>query len=152
MQSSIGIKGKVKLTFENIQTGEVEVLEYDNLFVTAGKVSIAKRMSGVDTNSMGQVTYMAVGTTNTAANIADTTLVTEIFRKQISTRSYSTTSAAFRTFFNTDEANGVLTEVGLFGDDASSTADSGTLYARRVISRTKTSSETLTIDWTLTVT
>ena len=50
-------------------------------------------------------------------------------------------------FFNTSEANAALKEIGLFGDDATVTADTGTLFARAAIDKTKTSSETLTIDW-----
>jgi hypothetical protein len=146
------MKNNVKLVFENVETGEKEILELHNTECTVGKNSLASRMVGAE---KGQVTYFAVGTGAStggdAPDVSDTELNTELERKQISVRSATGNTANFRVFFNTSEANGVLTEIGLFGDDASITADSGTLFARAVIDKTKTSAETLTIDWSLDV-
>jgi len=99
----------------------------------------------------GQVTYIAVGTGTDAPNATDTDLQTELARKQISVRSALGDTASFRIFFNTSEANGTLKEIGLFGDDATVTADSGVLFARAAIDKEKTTSETLTIDWDLSI-
>jgi hypothetical protein len=146
------MKNNVKLVFENVETGKKEVTTLHNTECTAGKNSLALRMVGAE---KGQVTYFAVGTGDTsggnAPDASDTALNDELTRKQISVRSATGNTANFRVFFNTSEANGTLTEIGLFGDDASVTADSGTLFARASISKTKTSAETLTIDWSLDV-
>jgi hypothetical protein len=146
------IKGNVKLLKRNVLTDEVEIKTLHNVSCTAGAESLAARMVGAE---KGQVTYFALGTgASTGGDApaeADTTLDTELTRKQISVRTSSTDTASFRIFFNTSEGNGSLTEVGLFGDDATSTTDSGTLFARAAISTTKTDSETLTIDWDLSV-
>jgi len=153
LQSGLNITGKVTLTFEDVKTHKVRQYTYKNLFVTAGKVAVAARLSGVDSpaSTKGVITYCAVGTDATAPDAADTDLGTELARKQIAVRDYSSNIASFRTFFNTSEANGALKEAGLFGDDATSAADSGTLYCHTAIDKTKTSAETLTIDWDLTV-
>lgn len=146
------MKNNVKLTFKNTETGKKEIISLHNVECTAGKNSLASRMVGAE---KGQVTYFAVGTGDTSAGNApdasDVALNDELMRKQISVRSSTGNTANFRVFFNTSEANDTLTEIGLFGDDASITADSGTLFARASISKTKTSAETLTIDWSLDV-
>lgn len=147
-----GIKGKVKLTWKDAKSGKILVIEeFENIFCTVGKNSIAQRLSGNTTGNIGIINYCAVGTNGTAANIADIKLGTELFRKLVSVRTVTGNAVEFRTFFTESEANGTLLEVGLFGDNATITADSGVLYSHRVISRTKTNLETLTVDWTLTI-
>jgi len=130
--------------FENTKTKEVEIITLHNIACTVGKNSLANRLIGA---TKGEITYFAVGTGTDAPAVGDTTLGTEIYRKQISVRSVSGAIATFRIFFNTSEANDTLKEIGLFGDDATVTADTGTLFARAAVDKTKTSSETLTIDW-----
>jgi len=142
----------VKIIIENVATKEVEIFETHNVGCSAGMYSLASRMAGAE---KGSVTYFAVGTgANTGDDIpsaSDTALVTELTRKQISVRSSSGDTASFRIFFGTSEANGILTEIGLFGDDATVVVDTGTLFARAVIDKTKTDAETLTIDWALSI-
>lgn len=150
MNSQINYIYNVTATFRDAVTGKItKQIKAHNLAVDAGLISLAARLSGVDTpaNKKGTITYCALGTGETAPAASDTDLVTEIFRKQVSVRSSTLKVARFRTFFNTDEANGSLKELGLFGDDATVTADSGTLFCRLLINKTKTSSETLTLDW-----
>lgn len=148
-QDTLTIKGHVKFKFRNVLTGKVEIIEVDNLVTTAGKVAIIQNLRGV--SSRGQITYCAVGTDATAPDVADTVLGTELARKLISVRSNTSNVATFQTFFNTSEANGTLAEAGLFGDAATASADTGTLFCHTAISKTKTSAETLTITWTTTI-
>jgi hypothetical protein len=138
------LMSNVKMFFENTKTKEVEIITLHNIACTVGKNSLANRLIGA---TKGEITYFAVGTGTDAPAAGDTTLGTEIYRKQISVRSVSGAIATFRIFFNTSEANDTLKEIGLFGDDATVTADTGTLFARAAVDKTKTSSETLTIDW-----
>lgn len=142
-------EGHILIVLKNVRTG-VEIREYvKNMFVTAGKNSVADALRG--TASKGEITYCAVGTGTTAPALTDTTLQTELARKAISVRSVNGNSAVFETFYTTSEANGSLREAGLFGDAASATADSGTLFCRAAINRTKTSSDTLSIAWAVTI-
>lgn len=143
-----GIIGSVKLTFRNVKTGEEEVIHILNVFCHAGKSGIARRLVSEESN-YGRVTYCAVGTGTATPASSDIKLQTELFRKTISVGSYSSNVATFTTYYATGEANGVLREVGLFGDTATATTDSGTLYAHTSINKTKTSADTLTIEWSL---
>lgn len=150
---NIKISGKLVLIFKNTITGNIRKYIYKNMFVTYGKNAIAQRLSGQ--SDVGNITYCAVGTGTTAPALGDTALETEIARKLVSTSSYSGNVASFTTFFTTAEGNGSLREAGLFGNGvgrtASGTPGSGQLYCRSNINRTKTSGDTLTIVWELTI-
>lgn len=144
--------GSLQLILRNAATGRIKSVDtVPNMVVTAGKSAIADALQGTTENNKGIITYCAVGTGSTAPVEADTTLETELFRKLISVRSVTANAALFETFYTTSEANGTLAEAGLFGDDASASADSGTLFARVLISRTKSANDTLTLRWTLTI-
>lgn len=145
-------KGAVALILRDAKTGKIKSVDFiKNTFVTTGKNAIAAALMGTTSNNKGIITYCAVGTNTTAPTLADTQLGTEIFRKLVSVRSVSGKVANFQTFFTTAEANGTLREAGLFGDDASSTPDSGTLFSKLAINRVKSSSDTLTLSWDITI-
>jgi hypothetical protein len=153
-KSQLKIACNVTGIFRDAKTGEIlDTFKGKNLVVNTGLYSIAARLSGLDTplNKKGTITFCAAGTDGTAVDPTDTVLGTEIQRKQVSVRDYISGTASFTTFFNTSEANGTLLELGLFGDDATSTADSGTMFCRLVINKTKTDSETLTLVWEVSV-
>ncbi len=142
------IKGKVTLIFRNEKTGEIKKYVYRNMFVVYGHNAIAQRLAG---ESVGEITYCAVGTGTTAPAMSDTTLQTELARKLISVRSYSDNIFTGTTYYTTSEAVGTLKEAGLFGNGvgrtASATPGSGQLYARVAINRTKSANDSLTIQW-----
>lgn len=143
--------GKVLTILQDIHTGHVYKQMTNNMVVTTGKNALADRLIGTTTNNRGIITYCALGTGSTAPTEDDTTLETELFRKLISVRSVVGNVATFQTFYTATEVVGTLTEAGLFGDSATSTADSGTLFCRTLINRVKTSSDTLTLLWTVTI-
>lgn len=141
-----GIVGHVIVEIHDAKTGRLKwKKEYHNLFVDAGKASIAEALRGNVDNSKGQITYCAVGSGTNAPAAGDIKLQNEVYRKAVSVRSAAVRTATFKTFFNQNEANGTLRELGLFGDLATNTRDSGTLFARLNINRTKSSTDTLTI-------
>lgn len=147
--SRVVMKTNVHLVARDIAGNVTYEHRAHNLAVTAGLVSIAERLAGVDVpaNTKGTITYLAVGTGTNAAAAGDTTLQTEVFRKLVSARTYTGAVAKYRIFINTTEANVTIKEIGLFGDAATGTADTGTLYARLIVDKEKTSAETLTVDW-----
>lgn len=138
-------QGRVRLLWGDKDGNLKEVQDLHNLITLAGRVSWAKAFRGETSNNQGIATYHALGTDDTAPDINDTTLGAELFRKLISVRDNDGITAQFQTFFTTAEANGTLKELGLFGDDATGTADSGTLFAKLAIDRVKTSNDTLTV-------
>ena len=145
-------KGACALILRDGATGKIKSVDFlENMFVTAGKNSLADGMRGTESNNKGIITYCAVGTSVVAPALGDIKLTTEIFRKLVSVRSVSGKVATFQTFFTTAEANGSLREAGLFGDDASGTVDSGTLFAKLAINRVKSASDTLTMSWDITI-
>lgn len=152
LSENITPTGQVTVTLFDAKTGRVKAVDhYKNMVVTTGKNSIADGLKGTETNNKGIITYCAMGTGGTAPTEANTSLQTELGRKLISVRSVSGNVATFETFFTTSEVNGTLLEAGLFGDDASATANSGTLFCRVIISRTKSSNDTLSLSWTVTI-
>lgn len=144
-------KGKVMTILRNIHTGKEDVQMVDNMVVTVAKNAIADRLIGTTSNNRGIITYCALGTGIVAPVAGNTAMGTELFRKLISVREVSGNVATFSTFFTATEVTGSLTEAGLFGDDASALAGSGTLFARTLISRTKTVNDTLTLVWAVTI-
>jgi len=143
--------GKILITLRNVKTGHIVEQLVPNMFVTAGKVSVTAHIRGDTSNNKGIITYCALGTSTVAPALADTQLAAEIFRKLVSVRSNTSNVATFQTFYTTSEGNGTLREAGLFGDDASGTVNTGTLYCRSSINRVKTSAETLTLSWAVTI-
>lgn len=138
-------KGYITLLFGDKYGNFIGREDLRNLITTAAKESWAAAHIGETANNQGIATYHAVGTGITAPALGDTTLQTEIFRKLISVRSKSNNQSIFQTFFTTSEANGTLRELGLFGDAASGVVNTGTLFARAAINRTKSSNDTLTV-------
>lgn len=129
---------------------DIKVVE--NLVTSAGKASAAGLLTGDVTNYFD---YIAVGTGTTGADVADTTLETEIadsgLTRAASTNSRVTTdvtndTAQFVKAFSVSGTKAV-TESGVF--DASS---SGTLLARQTFSAINVvSGDTLTITWKIDV-
>lgn len=147
------ITGQLKVIIRDAKTGNIKSVDIiNNMFVTAGKNAVAQRMAG---NAVGNITYCALGTSATAPALADTKLGAELARKLISVRSYLANVFTAQTFFTTSEGNGALKEAGLFGDGvgqtASASVDSGQIFCHTNINRTKTSNDTLTLEWTITI-
>lgn len=141
--------GAIQLVLHDAKTKKIkEVTYFKNMFVTAGKNSLAR--SFMD-STKGMITYHGNGTSTQAPALGDTSLIAELFRKLISVRSYASNVFTAQTFFTTSESNGTIREMGLFGDSASSTANSGTLFCRAAVNRTKSSSDTLTASWSVTI-
>lgn len=149
----VGIRGRVIVTLRDARSGRIISQDvHENLIVTTGKVAVAARFAG-DTSkaNRNEITFGAVGTGTNSPALSDTTLQTEFFRKVLATRSFLSNVATLRLFLSTSEGNTTLKEFGLFGEDASATPDSGTLFNRVKIDRTKTSSNTLTIESRITI-
>jgi len=146
------ITGEVTLIMTDVNTGEIEVTKYKNIIPLVGRVAITRLLlsEGLKENE-GKITYGAVGTGNTSAASGDTTLETELFRKTIASTKRVSNTIYIRTFLTTSEGNGELKEFGLFGEDASATTDSGTLFERVIIDKTKTTAKTLLIESVITI-
>ena len=153
IKDGVKMKGRIELVFRDGKTGRVKKrVVIDNLIVDAGKSAIAARLAGdTGVSNRGEITFAAVGTNGTAPSGSDTTLGTELFRKLLTLRSFVNNIATLQIFFSTSEANGTLLEFGLFGEDATTTPGSGTMFNHVNINEVKTAFDTLTITATITV-
>ena len=141
-----------------IATGELKIVvtapdgtvkheqEVKNLVVTAGLGFIASRMAGTAANVMS---HMAIGTNNTAALAANTTLGTESARVALTSTTVTAAAVAYVANFpaGTPATLTGIQEAGIF--NASS---AGTMLCRTVFAIVnKDVGDTMSITWTVTM-
>lgn len=105
-----------------------------------------------NTSGLTGIQYFAVGTGAGTPSANDTQLFAEYYRQAISSYTVSGNQLLLTTTFTSAVANTTYTECGIFGNGATSTANSGTLFAHAPYSLTKTSSESLTNLYTISLT
>lgn len=132
------------------KNGEV-VREIPNVVVNAGKGYVADRMK----NSTTVMNAMAVGTSDASSSDATKTALVGTELGRVSSSNFTTTvSTSARTVtyqgtFGTGTGTGSIKEAGIFN---STTASSGTMLCRTTFPVvTKGASDTLTIDWVITI-
>lgn len=128
----------------------VRRIVYENLVPTVGRTMIANNLTNVTPTYNPLINKFAVGTGATAPDNADTTLETETYRNNVASRTNAANIAFITGFINATEDDGTYAEAGLFADGTGS-PDTGALISRVAISITKSNTETLTIDWDLTI-
>lgn len=146
LRESVRVGVNVRVWRHDLRTHQTELVDVGHNIVTdAGLNVIRDRLHG-DT-AVNPLSYLAVGTSNTAAAAGDTDLVAEVFRDIFTQTSVSASTLVIRYYLGPNDANGsTLREAGLFN------ASSGpTLYARRVLSSAivKTVDVAATFEWTL---
>jgi len=151
MKDFITISGKVRAILRDEKTKEVKFDSgwQKNLIPTVALTAILRRLGneGTKTNE-GMITYGAVGSGNVTPTIADTIMENEIGRKAISVTTVSGTTLTIEVFFTTTEGNGDITQWALFGEDATASADTGTMFEHISfdVPFTKVNTETLTVE------
>lgn len=96
-----------------------------------------------------QLTHIATGDGTASALKADTALGNEIFRKAISSKSFTATKAIFKLSLATSESAFVIKEIGAFAE-ATGTPGSGVLLSRCNVNIDKNASTQLLITYTIT--
>jgi len=148
------MKGVWKLTFTNIHTGKKRVYEFSNLIPTVGRNNVAKALAG-DLSSIAEaeINFTSLGTDGTAPANGDTKLGVETFRKAVASTTSSGNQLFVTAFYTAPEVSGTFSEAGLH-INGTGAADSGILFSRVVFSPSivKSVSETLTVDYTVTLT
>lgn len=104
--------GRLTISILDGKTGQLkDQLVAKNLWVTDGFAYLASLIQGTT-----PPTHVALGTSNTAPTLADSALVTEVYRDTITQRIKITDGLRVRLFVPTTAANGnTLTEAGIFG-------------------------------------
>lgn len=140
--------GNVKVTVRNLIGEVVEESEGHNGIVDTGKNFVRDALRGVLTSNVSQIKYVALGSSSTAFNAAQTTLVSEQFRKAVTQQTAPSTGKVTTIgYISPSEANSfTINELGWFaGSAASATPNSGVMLARFLYTRTKVNTESLQI-------
>jgi len=150
-EETICLKGHYKFTIRDAITNEIlRVYNYSNIIPTVGRAMLANNLTDATPTDDPRINYVALGTgTNAPAN-ADTALQTETYRNTVASQTNSNNIAYCTGFFSATETSGTFRECGLFANGTGA-ADSGVLFSRVAINVTKGVTETLTIDWTITI-
>ncbi len=153
--SEVKMKGVWKFTIRDAATGKIKrVHTFENLIPTSGRNNVAKALAGdLAAISEAEINFTSLGTDATAPTNGDTTLGTETFRKAVASTTSSSNQLFVTAFYTAPEVSGTFSEAGLH-IDATGAVDSGILFSRVVFSPavTKSLSETLTVDYTVTIT
>jgi hypothetical protein len=136
-------------------TGAVEIKLFDkdgnvkdqrnikNLVVTVGKEFIAERMVGTP----AVMSHMAIGSDNTAADIADTALGSELGRVALASSTSSGAVVTNTATFAAGVGTGAVVEAGTFN-----AGSAGTMLCRSVFPVVnKGADDGMSISWTITV-
>ncbi len=146
-----GLMGVWRVRYRDPVTGRMwDGGTYRNVICFNGKALIAEWLNG-ENPALGPI-YGAVGTGTAAPASTDAQLQAEIARVALASSSRNTSVnnsvVLFDFFFTTGQANAMLTEAGLFLA-ASSAANAGALLSHVAISETKTSSVTMTLEFSI---
>lgn len=141
----VPVAGALKMVLTDKDGNVKEERGVENLVVTVGKNGIADQLLAAPT--IGKPTHMAVGTGSTAANVADTTLETEIARVALASKTRLTNVVTYTATFPAGTGTGALTEAGIFN-----ATPAGDMYNRVVFSViNKAAGDSLAISWTTTI-
>ena len=150
MQTNENLKmlGQVDLVLKDKDGNVKDSREIKNLVVNTGLAFIISRMSGT---TKGVMSYMALGSSTTAAAATQTDLLTMLgSREVIDSTTISGTNnekVVYVSSFEAGKATGAVTEAGIFN---ASTA--GDMLCRTVFPVVnKQADDTLSITWTLTL-
>ena len=151
--SSIRVRANLFIEIHDAETGTLlRRVETHNLVVTAGLNLIRDLLRGAA--GVTGLNYFAYGTGTTAAAAGNTTLQTEVGRDNYTQTSIVDGKLTIKYYLASTAGNGnTISEAGLFGNGATATANSGTLFARAVFAgEAKTSAQAWTFTWEVTVT
>lgn len=140
----------IALTKELNAMCRTEVFVENNIVPTVGRTMIANNLTDATPDNSMLISHAALGSSGTTPANGDTTLGTEVYRNAIASLTNTNEVAYATAFFNATETSGTYAEAGIFCDGTGS-ADTGILLSHVLISVTKSTSETLTIDWELTI-
>jgi hypothetical protein len=115
-----------------------------NLVVDSGLDFIASRMKDATATAMS---HMAVGTDNTAADAADTTLGTEIARVAMASTTVTNNAIAYVASYPAGTGTGALTEAAILNASSGGSMLCRTVFA--VIN--KGAADSMTVTWTVTI-
>lgn len=154
LKDNLNMYGTYILTIRDAVTGKIKrVQEVRNLIPTVGRTAVADHLTATSPSPAAlRINDVALGTGVTPPANGDTTLETESYRNAVASQTKSNNIAYVTGFYSATEVTGTFKEVGLFiNGSGTGNPDTGTLFSRAAIDITKTNTETLTIDYTITI-
>lgn len=149
---AVKTKGRLRIATWNPDGSLGQEQIVDNLVVDAGLEALLHHLAeGSPTPAVLRINKIALGTGTNAPNAADTQLQTEVYRNNTASANVVGTVMTITGFFSAAEDNDTYREAGLFILGTAS-ADTGTLFSRVAINITKSAIQTMTIEWTITMT
>jgi hypothetical protein len=142
-KETLKVTGQVSVVITGKDGQVKDQREIKNLVVTVGKEFIAGRMVGTPT----AMSHMAIGSGTTAADVADTTLESELGRVALGSASASGAVVTYTATFPPGTGTGAVTEAGTL--NASS---GGVMLCRTVFAVVnKGADDAMAITWAVTV-
>lgn len=127
--------------------------ESPNILVSSGITQVLNYIGSTSGNTTAFAQYFALGSIAIAQVLSnDTSLSGEYFRAAPSLASVSGVQQDISMFAGTTQANASITNAGLWGNGATSTIGSGTLYTHSLFQYIKTSANAVTFDYLISYT
>lgn len=145
MNDGLKLRGDVALVLRDKDGNIKDERLIENLIVDTGLNFICDRMKDDET----AMTHMALGSGSTAAAAGDTTLGSQLgSREALDSSTVTNNQIVYVSSFEAGDATGAVTEAGIFN-----ASTGGTMLCRTVFSVVnKAADDTLTVNWTITLT
>ena len=145
MNDGLKLRGDVALVLRDKNGNVKSEQKVKNLIVDTGLNFICDRMKDDET----AMTHMALGSGTTAAAAGDTSLESQLgSREALDSATVTNNQIVYIASFEAGDATGAVTECALFN-----AASGGTMLCRTVFSVVnKAADDTLTVNWTITLT
>lgn len=145
INEGLKLRGDVALVLRDKDGNVKDERHIENLIVDTGLNFICDRMKDDET----AMTHMALGSGSTAAAAGDTALGTQLgSRELLDSSTVTNNQIVYVASFEAGDATGAVTEAGIFN-----AASGGTMLCRTVFSVVnKAADDTLTVNWTITLT
>jgi hypothetical protein len=141
---TVNVTGRLKIVRLDESGNEKEVREVKNLIVAVGKNIITSRLVG---NTTAIPSHMAVGSSNTAATTAQTTLGTELSRVTLDSSTRTNNTIAYIATFPAGVGTGTITEAAILN-----AGSSGDMLCRTNFNEVnKGVSDVIVITWNVTI-
>lgn len=146
----MNLVGIWRFTIRDAETETIKcVYTYKNLIPTVGRQAIVQHLTVGSPGYALFINFTALGSNVAAPVNGNIQLGTEVFRKATASATFAQNQAFVTAFYTATEAVGTHREAGLF-INGSASPNTGILFSHVNINITKTATETLTIDYTIT--
>jgi hypothetical protein len=148
IRDDLSLGANLEIMVNDAITGDVlRVERIHNLVVTSGR-NLVRDFLNSDTGLTG-LTHVAISTSTSIEAASDTGIGAEVHRAALTQKTKSDASLNCKYYLQSGDANGyTITKIGLFGNGATTSTDSGTFYAEGLFTAIiKTASISVTFSW-----